>query len=213
MYLPTHFAEDRPEVLQALMRAHPLATLVTFGPDGLMANSLPLLWSAGGQGHGVLRGHVARANPLWRESRPDVEALVIFQGSETYVSPSCYPTKAEHGRVVPTWNYVVVQARGPLRSIDDPAWLRRVLGELTAEHERSQATPWSIDDAPADYIDKMLGAIVGIEVEIRRLTGKWKVSQNQPVANRAGVIAGLRAAGRLDAAAEVAARLPAGGPD
>ena len=115
--------------------------------------------------------------------------------------------------MVPTWNYVVVQARGPLRSIDDPAWLRRVLGELTAEHERSQATPWSIDDAPADYIDKMLGAVVGIEVEIRRLTGKWKVSQNQPVANRAGVIAGLRAAGKLDAAAEVSARLPAGSPD
>lgn len=211
MYLPSHFAEQRPEVLQALMRAHPLATLVTLGPDGLMANSIPLLWSEGGRGHGILRGHVARANPLWQESRPDVEALVIFQGNQSYVSPSWYPAKAEHGRVVPTWNYVMVQARGPLRSVDDTHWLRRLLGELTAEHEHARAIPWSIDDAPTDYIDKMLGAVVGIELEIRELTGKWKVSQNQSLANRAGVVAGLRQEGRLDAADEVAALIAAAG--
>ncbi|KAB2967874.1 FMN-binding negative transcriptional regulator [Zoogloea sp.] len=212
MYLPTHFAEERPEVLQALMRAHPLATLVTLGTDGLVANSIPLLWSEGGQGHGVLRGHVARANPLWRESRPDVEALVIFQGHQAYVSPSWYPSKAEHGRVVPTWNYAVVQARGALRCVDDETWLRVLLTELTAEHEHTRAAPWSMEDAPADYIGKMLGAVVGVELEIRELKGKWKVSQNQSVSNRNGVVAGLRQEGRRDSADDVAVRIPAEGP-
>lgn len=198
MYLPAHFEETRSEVLHALMREHPFATLMTHGADGLTANHLPLHFAADVAPLGVLQGHVARANPLWREPA-NAEVLVIFHGPQAYVTPSWYPTKREHGKAVPTWNYAVVHAHGRLRTIDDPAWLRAQLESLVARHEAGFADPWRIADAPPDYIDKMLAAIAGIEITITRLQGKWKVSQNQPPANRAGVVAGLRQQGTADA--------------
>ncbi|NJD33743.1 MAG: FMN-binding negative transcriptional regulator [Betaproteobacteria bacterium] len=191
MYLPDHFAENRSEVLQALMRAHPFATLVTQDADGLSADHLPLHLAADVAPCGALQGHVARANPLWRNAA-DSEVLAIFHGPQAYVTPSWYETKRADGKAVPTWNYVVVHARGRLRVIDDRAWLRRQLETLVAQHEAGFAEPWHIADAPPDYIDKMLGAIVGIEINITDLAGKWKTSQNQPAINRAGVVAGLR---------------------
>ncbi|TRZ96856.1 MAG: FMN-binding negative transcriptional regulator [Rhodocyclaceae bacterium] len=197
MYLPTHFEETRIEVLHALMREHPFATLVTHGADGLAANHLPLHLAAETGPFGALQGHVARANSLWQQSA-DTEVLVIFHGPQAYVTPSWYETKREHGKAVPTWNYVVVHAHGRMRVYDDPAWLRQQLETLVASHEAGFAEPWQIADAPPDYIDKMLTAIVGIEIVITDLKGKWKISQNQPPANRAGVAAGLRQQGTAD---------------
>ncbi len=193
MYLPAHFAESRAEVLHALIRSHPLGLLVTQdGDGGIAANDVPFVLDAlGDGGPGVLRAHVARANPLWRTARGDVESLVVFQGPQGYVSPAWYPSKAEHGKVVPTWNYVVVQARGSLRAIDDREWLRAFVTRLTDRHERPRPAPWAVADAPADYVDTMLGAIVGIEMPVTSLVGKWKVSQNRPAADRDGVAQGL----------------------
>lgn len=198
MYLPAQFEESRTEVLRELMREHPFATLVAHGADGLTANHLPLHLEPEIGPFGALQGHVARANTVWQQFA-DTEVLVIFHGPQTYVTPSWYETKQEHGKAVPTWNYVVVHARGRLRAIDDPAWLRQQLETLVTHHEAAFAEPWQIDDAPPDYIDKMLAAIVGIEIVITDLKGKWKISQNQPPANRAGVVAGLRELGTADA--------------
>lgn len=205
MYLPSHFAEQRPGVLHKLIDDHPLGLLITLagaGADadasaGLQANPVPFFLDADrAGGPGILRAHVARANPVWREARADVEALVVFQGAQAYVSPSWYPAKAEHGKVVPTWNYVTVQARGALRAIDDAAWLRAFVTRLTRHHEAAQAKPWAVTDAPPEYVDSMLRAIVGIEIVLSSLVGKWKVSQNRSVADRTGVVRGLR--GRED---------------
>jgi transcriptional regulator len=196
MYLPTHFEEKRPEVLHELLRAHPLGLLVTHGDAGLQANPIPFVLDpdpAGGPG--ILRGHVARANPLWHEARTDVESLVVFQGPQAYISPSFYPSKAEHGKVVPTWNYVMVQGRGRLRAIDDAAWVHAFVTRLTERFEAPRVAPWAVSDAPADYIASMLRAIVGIEIELTALTGKWKVSQNRSAADRASVASGLHDAG------------------
>ena len=199
MYLPTHFEESRPEVLQQTLRSHPLGLLVTLGGGGLEANAIPFLLDAGRGPHGTLRGHVARANPVWREARGEVEAMVVFQGPQAYVSPSWYATKAETGKVVPTWNYVLVQARGPLVVMDDPVWLRRLVGDLTEHHESTRAAPWKVDDAPADFTDRLLRAIVGIEIPLSSLRGKWKVSQNRPTADREGVVRGLNEIGSGEA--------------
>jgi len=202
MYLPAHFEEKRPEVLAELVRTHPLGLLVTLADAGLQANSIPFFLDADpAGGPGILRAHVARANPLWREARTDVEALVVFQGPQAYVSPGWYPSKAEHGKVVPTWNYVMVQARGLLRAIDDAAWVHALVSRLTTHHEAAQAKPWAVTDAPAPYIDTMTRAIVGIEIVLTALTGKWKVSQNRSTADRAGVAGGLTAAGHAGSAA------------
>lgn len=195
MYLPKHFAETDLGVLHALMRAHPLATLVTQGPDGLDANHIPLKLDAGAGPHGTLRGHIARANPLASDAAVNRKILAIFKGPDSYISPSNYATKAEHGKVVPTWNYVAVHAHGELRLVDDRDWLLAQLEALTATHEAGLPQPWSIDDAPADYIGKMLGAVVGIEIVIDRLIGKWKVSQNQPAKNKTSLIAALEQSG------------------
>jgi transcriptional regulator len=194
MYLPKHFAEDDAAEMHALMRAHPLATLVSHGPDGLNANHIPLLLADAGP-CGTLQGHVARANPLWKAGNVSGEVLVVFQGDESYISPSGYATKAEHGKVVPTWNYAAVHAYGEMKVIDDPAWILGQISALTATHEAALPQPWAVTDAPDDYIEKMLGAIVGIEITITRLLGKWKVSQNQPAANQASLIAALERAG------------------
>lgn len=189
MYLPAHFAPPGTDALHALMRAHPLAVLVGKTADGLDANHIPLHFFAEGE-HGVLRGHVARANPLWR-TLDGQAVLAVFQGPDAYVSPSWYPSKKENHRAVPTWNYAVVHAHGTLRAVDDAAWLRTLLTAMTAVHEAAQAEPWSLDEAPADYIGKMLAAVVGVEIPLTRLDGKWKASQNQPVPNRAAVTAEL----------------------
>jgi transcriptional regulator len=202
MYQPAHFIESRPEVLHALIRQHPLGLLITHGPGGLEAHTIPFLMDPSGDGAcGQLVGHVARANPLWKTSPEHAEVLVVFQGPQAYISPGWYATKAETGKVVPTWNYVMVQARGRLRAVDNPAAARAIVTRLTATHEAKQARPWSVEDAPADYVDAMLKAIVCIEIAVDKLEGKWKISQNHPAANRAGVAAGLHAAGGDEAAA------------
>lgn len=210
MYLPAHFEENRVEVLHALMGEHPFATLLTQGAGELEANHLPLHLDPEAGPFGVLQGHVARANPVWKHAA-DGEVLVVFHGPQAYITPSWYETKREHGKAVPTWNYVVVHARGRLRAIDDPAWLRAQLEALVDRHEGPLPEPWHIADAPPDYIEKMLKAIVGIEIVISEVTGKWKTSQNQPPANREGVVAGLRQQGTDDtlSMAELVARLPA----
>ena len=191
MYVPSHFAETRIEVLYELVRAHPLGALVVLASGGLDANHIPFEIDPQPAPFGTLRGHVARANPVWRDFSPQVDALAIFQGPHAYISPAWYATKKEHGKVVPTWNYVVVHAQGPLRVIDDRAWLRQFVEKLTNRYEAPRSDPWHVTDAPADFIDTMVGAIVGIEIPIARLTGKWKVSQNRPENDRIGVVEGL----------------------
>jgi transcriptional regulator len=205
VYLPSHFAETRVEVLHELIAAHPLGALVVATPGGLDANHIPFEVDPGPAPFGTLSGHIARANPLWRGARSDLDALVIFQGPSTYVSPAWYPTKSETGRVVPTWNYAVVHAHGPLRFIDDRAWLRRFVERLTNRHEASRPEPWQVTDAPAEYIETQLGAIIGLEIPVRRLVGKWKVSQNRSAADRAGVIDALSREG--DKTGQAMARL------
>lgn len=195
MYIPPHFEESRLEVLRELIRVRPLATLVTLSGAGIDANHIPLHLSAEPGRFGTLRGHVARANPIWHDLVREVEALAIFHGPDSYITPSWYPAKREHGKAVPTWNYVVVHAHGALRVIDDPAWLRSQLEALTGQHEASFSDPWTVSDAPREFTDRLVDAIVGIEMVITKLTGKWKLSQNQPAQNRAGVVDGLRQRG------------------
>jgi transcriptional regulator len=200
MYLPAQFHETSTPVLHELIRAHPLATLVTLDASGLVANHLPVELDAGAGPLGTLRGHVARANPMWKSYRPEVEALAIFQGPDHYITPSYYATKAATGKVVPTWNYATVHAYGALRVIDDPVWLRGIVEQLTVRYESARAAatgevPWQVSDAPEAFVETTLKAIVGVEIEIARIEGKWKVSQNRPVDDRAGVAAGL---GKLD---------------
>lgn len=204
MYCPTHFAESRPAALHALMRSHPLATLVTVADGVPDANHLPLSLETAADGRTVLRGHVARANPLWKTASDGAPALAIFHGPDAYITPSWYPTKREHGKAVPTWNYATVHARGPLHFIDDADWLRAHLDTLTQAQESAFAEPWAVRDAPADYFEKMLGAIVGVEMTVSSLEGKWKMSQNQPDENRSGIVTGLRASGSTTAAAVAA---------
>jgi transcriptional regulator len=213
MYLPAHFEESRIEVLRALVDAHPLATVVTLTGGGLAADHVPLQWHETGAGRqGSLRGHVARANPIWQDRGEEVEALAVFQGPESYISPSWYPTKQEHGKVVPTWNYCCVHARGTLRFHHEPGWIRAQVEALTARREAAMPQPWSVADAPAHFIDAMLAQIVGIELVIDQLTGKWKVSQNQPAPNRAGAREGLARSGTAagSAMAELIGRYPPG---
>jgi transcriptional regulator len=198
MYLPPSFEESRPEVLRDLMTRHPLATVVTLGANGLDANHLPLLYQADPAPHGTLVGHVSRANRVWRDARLDVDALAIFHGPQGYITPAWYPSKAETGKVVPTWNYIVVHAYGRLRFQDDPAWLRRHVEALTATHEAVQTAPWSVSDAPSDYIDSLIKGIVGFELTITRLLGKWKLNQNKTDAERGGLVRAMREHGDAD---------------
>ena len=193
MYLPPQFTEERVPVLHDLIRQHGLAVLVTMGPDGLTADHIPMELDPEPPPLGTLRGHVARANPVWRTAARDVEALAIFQGPDHYVSPAWYPTKRETGKVVPTWNYAVVHAHGPLRIVEEAAWLRRLVEQLTNRFEAGRAQPWHVTDAPEDFVATQLKAIVGIELPLTRLRGKWKVSQNRMAADRSGVVEGLQA--------------------
>jgi transcriptional regulator len=198
MYLPRHFEQHDPAALRSLMHEHPLATLVTIGADGLTADHVPLEFDASAGEHGTLRGHVARANPLWRHAG-GLPVLAVFGGAQAYVSPSWYPSKAQTHKVVPTWNYTVVHAHGVLHAVEDAPWLHALVSRLTARHESPRAAPWAVSDAPDDYVQQMLRAIVGIEIPLTRLVGKWKVSQNRSEADRAGVAQGLEGEAAADA--------------
>lgn len=200
MYQVGAFREERIDVMHALMRSHRLATLVTVHDGVPEANHLPLLIDPDPAPNGTLRGHVARANPVWRQA-DGREVLAIFHGPQAYVTPSWYPSKRETGQVVPTWNYAVVHAWGPLTVHDDREWLRALVTRLTDQQEAALPQPWRVADAPADYLERMLGAIVGIEIPLARLSGKWKVSQNRTSADRAGVVDGLGSQGNAQAQA------------
>jgi transcriptional regulator len=193
MYIPPSFAEHDVEVMHSFIEAHPLGALVTASPSGLFATHLPLVLDRERGAHGTLQGHIARANPHHGLAPEGAEALVLFTGADSYVTPSLYASKAVHGNVVPTWNYVAVHAHGQLRYVSEPAALRLHLERLTARHEGTRPRPWSIGDTPDGYVDKLLGAIVGVEIEITRLDGKWKMSQNRPAEDIDGVIEGLAA--------------------
>ena len=195
MYQPPHHREDRLEVQHALIRGHPLGTLVTMGASGLVANAIPFILDPSRGEFGTLQAHLARANNQWRDFDAKVDALVIFQGVESYITPSWYPTKQEGGKVVPTWNYAIVQASGPLKIIEDRDWLRTQIAALTAMQEGRRAEPWAVSDAPASFVESQLKGIVGIEIPITKIEGKWKVSQNRPEVDRRGVVEGLRGEG------------------
>lgn len=195
MYLPAHFEEISEEVMAGLIEQHPLGALVTLGSDGLTANHIPFLIESHEAGRRTLIGHVARGNAVWQDPGDGADTLVIFQGISAYISPNWYPTKHETHQVVPTYNYAVVHVHGPLVVHDDPKWVRGVVGKLTKRFEASQPEPWKMADAPSEFIAEQLANIVGIEVPIQRMTGKWKVSQNRVASDRAGVVAALSGSG------------------
>jgi len=205
MYQPPQFRNDTRAAQHGLIRAHPLGLLVTGGAGGLIANPVPFLLDEAGA-HGTLRAHLARANPQWQALAEAEDCLVVFQGPQGYVTPGWYASKREHGRVVPTWNYATVHAWGRPLVIDDADWLRRQIADLTALREAPRAAPWAVDDAPAPFVAAQLRAIVGVEIPITRIEGKWKMSQNRSEADRAGVIAGMRAEGETILADMVAER-------
>ena len=200
MYVPPLFKEDRIDVLHAAMRGSGLVTLVTLTADGLTASHVPMLLDPDPAPYGTLLGHVARPNPQARGAVPGVQALAVFQGPDAYITPSWYATKRANGKVVPTWNYVTIHAYGPVEFFDDTERLRSIVTRLTEREELARAEPWAVTDAPADFIDGMLKGIVGFALPIARLEGKWKMSQNRPAQDRAGVVAGLEADGVEDVA-------------
>jgi transcriptional regulator len=204
VYTPAHFAVDEASAI-AFLESIRAADLVTVTANGLVATFLPLLFDPTSGEHGALRGHVARANDHWKQQPVD-EALVIVHGDDAYISPSWYPSKAEHGRVVPTWNYLTAHVYGQLVIHDDPDWVAENVRGLTERHEAGRAAPWSVDDAPKDFHAGQLRAIVGIELVISRVEAKFKMSQNRREADVDGVVAGLAADG-LDAVAQTVDRL------
>ncbi|MDX1961539.1 MAG: FMN-binding negative transcriptional regulator [Pirellulales bacterium] len=195
MYIPRQFVESRVEVMHQLIRAYPLATLVNYSLCGLNANHIPLYLSESPTPYGTLQGHIARANPLLHEIAGGIDSLVIFHGPSSYISPSWYSTKQETGKVVPTWNYIVVHAYGVLSVVDNPTWLRAQLDALTNRQEALFDETWAVSDSPADYIENIMQSIVGVEMVITKMLGKWKVSQNQTTQNQISVISGLKASG------------------
>jgi transcriptional regulator len=205
MYLPPHFNEPNVEVLHDAIHRTGLATLVTLTEDGLIASHVPMLLDPDPAPYGTLLGHLARPNPQAKGAAQGVHALAIFQGPDAYISPSWYPTKRDNAKVVPTWNYVAIHATGPIEFFPDADRLRAIVTRLTERQETPRAEPWAVTDAPPDYIDAMLKGIVGFALPIARLEGKWKLSQNRPAVDQAGVVAGLSAEGRDDVAALVSA--------
>jgi len=205
MYIPSHNSETRLPVLHKMMAQHPLAAVVTLGSDGLIATHIPLVFEEDGSEFGLLKGHVSRANPQWRNPAAGVDALAIFSGPQHYISPNWYPGKLADEKEVPTWNYVVVHASGPLRIVEEAEWLLAHLNSLTDTHEAASPMPWKVGDAPVDFIASLLKGIVGFEIPIRKLEGKWKVSQNRNEADRHGAVEGLSQLGTGDAS--VMARL------
>jgi transcriptional regulator len=205
VYVPSHFREDRVPLLHEAMRRIAFGALVTLGQDGLVASHVPLLIDAEPAPFGTVTGHIARANPQWRSIKPEISALAIFTGPNSYISPAWYPTKQQTGKVVPTWNYVAIHATGKLRFFDDAESLRRIVTRLTDRHEAERTERWQVTDAPEAYIEAMLKAIVGFELKIEQLDGKWKMSQNRPAEDRAGVADGLRQEGGPAEVAEIVA--------
>ncbi|MGY3890927.1 FMN-binding negative transcriptional regulator [Aeromonas mytilicola] len=201
MYLPPHFEATDPASLHRLMRVYPLGALVTQGEQGLDANHLPFEFDADEGEHGILRAHVARNNPLWQEVKEGQEVLVIFRAVEGYISPNWYPSKQVHHKQVPTWNYAVVHAHGRIRVRDDARFVRRLLATLTRTQEAAEPAPWKMADAPRDYIEAMVQAVVGIEIEIHQLVGKFKLSQNKEEGDRLGAVDALQAKGQTALAA------------
>ncbi len=190
MHIPNKFQQDDEQQLLALIRDYPFATLITYSASGIEANHLPI--SISWQGDKLyLHAHIAKVNMLWQSIAEDSEVLVIFNGPNAYISPNHYPTKQQTGKAVPTWNYVAVHVKGAIRFIHDSIWIYQALETLTTEHEAKSHVPWAMSDAPATYINKMLPAIVGIEIAVTSMTGQWKLSQNQPEINQIGVIKGL----------------------
>jgi transcriptional regulator len=201
MYVPPVFEEKDLSVLHDAIRRSGLATLVTLGAEGLEASHVPMLLDAEPAPFGTLHGHIARANLQWRRAAAEVHALAMFLGPDAYVSPSWYPSKQQTGKVVPTWNYVAVHAYGPVRFYDDADHLLALVTNLTARHETPRAAPWAVTDAPEDYVRGLLGQIVGFEIPVARLEGKWKMSQNRPAQDRGGVVEGLAREGGSTGAA------------
>jgi len=199
MYQPPHFIEPRLEVKHELIRAHPLGLLISLAGGAPVANAIPFLLDAAAAPLGVLRAHVARGNTHWQALQSSPSTLAVFQGVDTYVTPSWYQTKQETGKVVPTWNYAMVQARGAMRVIEDRGWLLALVTALTNVHEGPRAQPWAVTDAPAGFIDSQVKGIVGLEMEIASIDGKWKVSQNRSAEDVRGVVAGLGEKDDLDA--------------
>jgi transcriptional regulator len=199
MYTPKHYAEPDVDVLHGAIDAHPFATFVVFDGARLVVNHIPFILDRRAGPLGTLRGHVARANPVWRTLPAAVESVVAFQGPHSYVSPSWVASKLDDGKVVPTWNYAVVHASGFAVAVEDKSWLLDHVTCLTDRHESSRPAPWRVSDAPGDYVDKMLGAIVGIELEIRSLDGKWKMSQNRSTHDRESIAGGLEGQSDPDA--------------
>jgi len=191
MYIPRANEEKRVPVMHALMAAHPLAALVTLGSSGLFASHIPMVLEDDGSPFGVLKGHISRANTQWRDLTPTVDALAIFAGPHHYISASWYPGKEEDGKEVPTWNYAVVHAYGPLKLVEDADWLMAHLASLTDTHEAGSPVPWKVSDAPEEFIRSLLNGIIGLELPIQRLEGKWKVSQNRTERDRNAVVEGL----------------------
>ena len=192
MYQPLHHREDRLDVQHTLIETHPFGLLISAGGDGILANGLPFLLHRGKGPLGQLQAHLARANPQW-QGLDGQAVLVVFQGPLHYISPSLYQTKSETGKVVPTWNYVMVQARGRARVLSDANWLETQIGALTRTHENTRTQPWAVSDAPRPYIESQMRGIIGVEIDIDTIEGKWKVSQNRPEADRRGVAEGLAA--------------------
>ena len=191
MYEPPHFREDDLDAQHGLIEAYPLGLVISAGPEGVIANPIPFILYRGEGARGTLRCHLAKANPQWQALEANAAALVVFQGSQSYVTPSWYATKAETEKVVPTWNYAIVQARGPARIVTDPAWLHANVSALTDQEEGRRQQPWAVTDAPEPFIASQLKGIVGVEIPIETISGKFKASQNRPVADRIGVAEGL----------------------
>ena len=208
MYVPAHFAETRKEVLHSRIVQHPFGTLITHGSSGLDANHIPFELAADDGECGVLRAHVARANPVWQEVASGDEVLVVFHAGDAYISPNWYPSKHELHKQVPTWNYMVVHAHGRMTILDDERYVRGVVGRLTRTHEASEPKPWKMGDAPKDYVDAMVKAIVGIQVEITRLVGKSKLSQNTEARDIQGAAEALKSSGESQLADAMLAGVP-----
>lgn len=191
MYASKHHQLQDRDAMHALVESHPLGAWVCHVKDGLIANHIPFFLDRTRGAHGTLMGHVARANTVWRQLLPDTPSVVMFQGAQSYITPNWYPGKPEHGKVVPTWNYVVAHAHGTARVMDDPDWMLGMLNQLTSSQEAHQVSPWRVGDAPAGYIEKMMRGIVGIEISIDRLEGKLKASQDEDMQDRQGTVRGL----------------------
>jgi transcriptional regulator len=197
MYLPTQFKEGSVPAMHAAMRAARIGTLVTMGEDGMEASHVPMLVDPEPAPYGTLRGHVSKGNPQWRRTQAEMPALAMFLGPNAYITPAWYETKRQTGKVVPTWNYVAVHAYGTVEFFEDPERLLDIVTRLTRTHESGRTEPWAVTDAPADFIRAQLKGIVGFALPITRLEGKWKMSQNRPAEDRAGVVEGLRREGGM----------------